>query len=69
MLDPSRIEPERYYWAIRTTADAIVEVVYVSTVFGTEREYWTVARFGNEAHSMVEEFDFVEMVSRPAASG
>jgi len=69
VLDPSLIEPERHYWAIKTTPDAIVEVVYVSTVFGKEREYWTVARFGNEAHSMLEEFDFLEMVSRPTASG
>jgi hypothetical protein len=69
VLDPSLIEPEQHYWAIKTTPDAIVEVVYVSTVFGKEREYWTVARLGNEAHSMLEEFDFLEMVSRPTARG
>jgi hypothetical protein len=66
MLDPSCIEPERYYWAVRRHADAGEEVVYVSTVFGTEREYWTVARIDHETHAMIDEFDFLEMVSGPS---
>lgn len=65
MLDPLQIEPERYYWAMGKIADPMVEVVYISTVFGKEREYWTVARFGNDTHAMVEEFDFLKGVSPP----
>ena len=67
-MDPSRIEPDRYYWAIEKMTDAMAEVVYISTVFGKEREYWTVARIDNETHAMIDEFDFLEPVLRPSGA-
>ena len=68
MLEWSDLQPERYYWARRNRAAANPEVVYISTIFGTEPEYWTVALLEHETHAMIDEFDFLEIISGPSAT-
>lgn len=57
MIDLSELKPQAYYWARRKGDDAW-EVVQVSTVFGGERDFWTIARIGSDLHGMLDEFEY-----------
>jgi hypothetical protein len=39
--------------------------VRVSSIFGSTREFLTVATIGSDQHYALEEFDFVEAITRP----
>lgn len=68
MIDQSELKPDRYYWAKveGQEGDGRIEIVQISTVFGAEREYWTIARLGSDLHAMLEDFRFLgEVEPRP----
>jgi hypothetical protein len=42
--------------------------VRVSSIFGSTREFLTIATIGSDQHYALEEFDFIGAVTRPDAS-
>lgn len=60
--------PERFYWARRVSTGTL-EIVQVSTVFGTALEFLTVALIGTDQHLVLEEFDFIEEIIAPILTG
>ena len=57
------IIPGAFYWATSDKyADGETTVVQVSTVFGTEPEYWTLAVLGSDQHFMVADFEIIAIV-------
>ncbi|WP_027512673.1 hypothetical protein [Rhizobium sullae] len=67
MLELSALEPECFYWARRRETGGAWEIVQISTVFGTCRDYWTVARIGSDVHQMVDDYEFLVRVALPEA--
>ncbi|NLS06324.1 hypothetical protein HGP14_23695 [Rhizobium sp. P32RR-XVIII] len=63
-MDRSELEANKFYWAKSLARDEL-EIVYVSTIFGTDKEFWTVATIGSEEHAMPEEFVFLCEVFSP----
>lgn len=57
------LEPGRFYWVRKPGADA--EIGRVSTVFGKDREYWTVETIGSETHHMLYDFEFLMEIEPP----
>lgn len=53
-----------YSWARRTGSDD-VEVVQVSDIFGSHKDYWTVAVMGSEQHHSLPEFSFLIRLIKP----
>lgn len=68
MLELLALEPECFYWARRKEVGSVWEVVQISTVFGTGRDYWTVARTGSDVHHMVDDYEFLDRISLPEAN-
>jgi hypothetical protein len=61
------LEPGGIYWARRNGAkDQALTVVQVSTMFGEDREYWTLATLGSDQHHMPSDFEIIERVPAPA---
>jgi len=55
--------PGAYYWATSDKfADGETTVVQVSTVFGTEPDYWTLAVLGSDQHFMITDFEIIARV-------
>jgi len=68
MIPLAKLEPDCFYWATRKSDRyAPVQVVQVSTVFGSEPEYWTVACMGSDQHQMPAEFEFVARIVPPSS--
>lgn len=59
--------PGAFYFAKSTKhADGKTTVVQVSTVFGKDREYWTLVTIGSEQHFMIGDFDLLSRIEFPA---
>ena len=41
-------------------------VVQVSTVFGEDREYWTLVAIGSDQHYMISDFDQLSRIEFPS---
>lgn len=55
--------PEHFYWAKSgKVADGRPTVVQVSTVFGEDREYWTLAVVGSDQHHMIGDFEIIAAI-------
>jgi hypothetical protein len=65
LIDIKDLEPDRYYWIRKNGADADIEIGRVSTIFGKDREYWTVVTIGSEAHHMLYDFEFLIEIEPP----
>jgi hypothetical protein len=63
-IDQDELRAGSYYWARRTGSDD-VEVVQVSDIFGSAKEYWTVAVMGSEQHHSLSEFSFLIRLIKP----
>ncbi len=62
------LEPGAYYWAVARQPEAQPVVVQVSTVFGEDREYWTLALVGSDQHKMPEEFSILARIEECQAT-
>ena len=58
------LRQDAFYWA-RKPSDEVFEIVQVSAVFGTAREFLTAAVIGTEEHFALEEFEFYEEILLP----
>lgn len=68
MIPLQKLEPECFYWAtLKADREAPAEVVRVSTIFGAEREYWSIARLGSDEHRMPADFEFVTKIVPPSS--
>lgn len=58
--------PEAFYWA-RSPGyfNGRPTVVQVSTVFGEDPDYWTLALLGTDQHVMPAEFEIICGIERP----
>jgi len=63
-IDSEDLRPGSYYWAQRSGSDD-VEIVQVSNIFGSDREYWTVAVMSSDQHYTVSEFAFLIRLIKP----
>jgi hypothetical protein len=58
--------PGQLYWARSSRHfDGKLTVVEVSTVFGEDPDYWTVAILGSKQHCMPSEFEFIGLAILP----
>lgn len=69
------LEAGEFYWACRKVdhggakaTDRKIEVVQVSTVFGSAAEFWTVAIMGSDEHFDLDAFEFFYRVPSPPIS-
>ncbi|CAN7640391.1 hypothetical protein [Neorhizobium sp. LjRoot104] len=68
-IDFFNLEPNGFYWALRDqflSDGADLEIVQVSTVFGTTFEYLSVAVLGSEQHYSLKDFVFFAKIELPA---
>ncbi|CDN51655.1 Hypothetical protein NGAL_HAMBI2427_62590 [Neorhizobium galegae bv. orientalis] len=65
LIDIKDLEPDRYYWIRKNGADAAIEIGRVSTIFGKDREFWTVVTTGSETHHMLYDFEFLIEIGPP----
>jgi hypothetical protein len=56
------MEPGGFYWAVEKHEDTRATIVHVSTVFGEDPEYWTLAVIGSEQHRMPDEFVIISRI-------
>jgi hypothetical protein len=55
--------PEAFYWARSGKhGDGMTTIVQVSTVFGSDPDYWTLVVPGSEQHHMVSDFEIIALV-------
>lgn len=53
--------PGGFYWAASEKhGDGKMTVVQVSTVFGEDPDYWTLAVLGSDQHHMIDDFEIFE---------
>lgn len=64
LIDHEDLRPGSYYWARRCNEED-AEIVQVSNVFGSDREYWTVAVMGSDQHRSLKEFVFLIRLMKP----
>lgn len=58
--------PGAFYWAKSSRYfDGRTTVVQVSTVFGKEPDYWTLALLGTDQHAMPTEFEIIAPAELP----
>lgn len=56
--------PGEFYWAKSPKYfDGEVTIVQVSTVFGKNPDYWTLALVGTDQHAMPSEFEIIAAVA------
>lgn len=68
MIPLAKLEPDCFYWATRRDDQgATAQIVQVSTIFGAEREYWTVACMGSDEHHMLGDFEFIVRIVPPSS--
>ncbi|WP_246690962.1 hypothetical protein [Neorhizobium alkalisoli] len=63
-IDHEDLRVGSYYWA-RSHGSDETEIVQVSDIFGSAREYWTVATIGSDQHRNLKEFDFLIRLLKP----
>jgi hypothetical protein len=71
MIALSELVAEQFYWARRrigTDAERELQIVRVSSIFGSTREFLTIATIGSDQHYALEEFDFVGPIAQPDVS-
>jgi len=55
--------PDAFYWARSSKhARGRATIVQVSTIFGKEPDYWTLAVPGSDQHHMVDDFEIIAPV-------
>jgi len=55
--------PEAFYWARSDKhIGGETTIVQVSTVFGSESDYWTLIVPGSEQHYMLSDFEIIALV-------
>ncbi|MGO4441279.1 hypothetical protein [Rhizobium sp. RAF56] len=60
--------PGNLYWARSLKyIDGKITVVEISTVFGEDPEFWTVAVLGSDQHFMPGDFEIIAPIEPPAA--
>lgn len=68
-IDISDLEPNGHYWALRdrflSDEDTKVEIVQISTIFGTGPEYLSVAVLGSDQHYSVKDYLFLAKIEPP----
>lgn len=58
--------PYAFYWAMSDKHSAgQTTIVQVSTIFGDNPDYWTLAIIGSDQHHMIDEFDIIARVDPP----
>lgn len=63
-IDEDELRAGSYYWARRMDGPEI-EIVLVTDVFGSDREYWSVAVMGSDQHHSLREFKFFIRLMKP----
>jgi hypothetical protein len=58
------LKPEGYYWGRRHEGRG-AEIVQISTVFGEDPEFLTVAVMGSEEHHDLQKFEFLAEIDFP----
>jgi hypothetical protein len=59
----ARLVPGGFYWAKSSRYfEGRTTVVQVSTVFGRDPDYWTLALLGTDQHAMPSEFEIIGQV-------
>lgn len=62
----SNLVPNAFYWARSVKHnDGRLTVVKVSTIFGTSREFWTLAVPGSDQHFMIDDFEILSEIEQP----
>ncbi len=55
--------PDEFYWARSSKhADGRTTIVQVSTIFGEDPDFWTLAVVGSDQHHMVSDFEIIAVV-------
>jgi hypothetical protein len=65
MIALNDLVAEQFYWAKRrsgTDAEREPQIVRVSSIFGSTREFLTIATIGSDQHYALDEFDFIGVV-------
>ncbi|NKN00863.1 hypothetical protein [Rhizobium leguminosarum] len=58
--------PDAFYWARPLKqGDGRLIVVQVSTVFGADPDYWTLAVLGSDQHQMIGDYEIVALAVPP----
>jgi hypothetical protein len=58
--------PDAFYWAKSSKYfDGRPTIVRVSTVFGKDSDYWTLALLGTDQHAMPADFEIIALVELP----
>jgi hypothetical protein len=58
--------PGAFYWARSGKhAGGHMTIVQVSTIFGEQADYWTLALVGSDQHHMIGDFDIVQRIEPP----
>jgi hypothetical protein len=70
-----QLQANAFYWARRKPTHNLqilepvdLEVVRISTVFGSAREFWTVAVPGTDEHFDLEAYEFLHRVPAPPSA-
>lgn len=68
MIPLTKLKPSAFYWATRKDdREEGAQIVQVSTIFGEEPEYWTVACLGLDEHRMPADFEFIVRIVPPGS--
>ncbi|MBO9198433.1 hypothetical protein J5277_30375 [Rhizobium sp. 16-449-1b] len=55
--------PDAFYWARSDKhRDGRTTIVQVSTIFGEDPDFWTLAVLGSDQHHMISDFELVALV-------
>lgn len=61
----TKLDPAGFYWAKSSEYnDGETTIVQISTIFGEEPEYWTLAVLGSDQHHMIADFEIIAEVAR-----
>jgi hypothetical protein len=67
-----QLEPNGFYWACRKSVVGArfeepheIEIIQISTVFGSAAEFWSVATMGSDEHFALQDYDFFHKVAAP----
>jgi len=55
--------PDAFYWARSDKhTDGRTTIVQISTIFGEDPDFWTLAVLGSDQHHMISDFELVALV-------
>ena len=55
--------PDAFYWARSDKhTDGRTTIVQVSTIFGEDPDFWTLAVLGSDQHHMISDFELIALV-------